>query len=258
MTFQDFAIGHGLIIESLETDRWIRVKTEDKPTKKNGVYYFDGAHGCVINYATMEKHAVYQSDMPQVIDRQKIQKMNDERLVLQEKAKQKAAWIVKSTVKSQHTYLLRKGFDSKGLVWNDLLVLPMRINDRLVGCQLIDKEGGKKFLSGQITKGASLVIDNKGRDILVEGFATGLSVRRALKAVATRYKIHVCFSANNMLEIAKTVQNPLVVADNDPVGIATAKKIASRYWIGEAGEDFNDYELRLGATLGGASLLSCM
>lgn len=258
MTFQDFAQNHGLIIDSLVTDKWTRVKTADKPSKKNGVYYFDGAHGCVINYATMEKHAVYQSNKPQVIDHEKIKKMHEERLAFQEKAKQKAAWIVKSAVKDQHPYLIRKGFDSKGLVWNELLVLPMRINDRLVGCQLIDAEGGKKFLSGQITKGASLVIDNKGRDILVEGFATGLSVRRALKAVQARYKIHVCFSANNMLEIAKTVKDPFVVADNDPVGISTAEKIASNYWVGEAGEDFNDYELKVGAQVGGAALLSCM
>jgi hypothetical protein len=30
------------------------------------------------------------------------------------------------------------------------------------------------------------------------------------------------------------------------MGVATAKKIASRYWVGEAEEDFNDTEQRLG------------
>ena len=49
-----------------------------------------------------------------------------------------------------------------------------------------------------------------------------------------------------MLEIAKTVTDPLVIADNDTMGVSTAKKIASRYWLGEADEDFNDTEQRLG------------
>ena len=57
-----------------------------------------------------------------------------------------------------------------------------------------------------------------------------------------------------MLEIAKNAVNPLVVADNDPVGVRTAKKIAPHYWVGEANEDFNDYELRLGTPLASLGL----
>ena len=49
-----------------------------------------------------------------------------------------------------------------------------------------------------------------------------------------------------MLEVAKNLRDPLVIADNDPIGIATAKKIAPHYWVGEAGEDFNDAEQRIG------------
>ena len=127
-----------------------------------------------------------------------------------------------------------------------------------MGCQLIDKDGNKKFLSGQITKGASLVIDNKGRDIICEGYATGLSIRRALKLLRVRYKIHICFSASNMIEIAKSLNKPLVVADNDPVGVKTAEKIASCYWVGEEGEDFNDFEARVGSQLAGESLVKML
>ena len=152
--------------------------------------------------------------------------------------------------------MVRKGFPDKGLVWNGLLILPMRVGQHLVGCQMIQDDGTKRFLSGQVTKGASLVIDAKGRDILCEGFATGMSVRRAMKYLRERYTIHVCFSAGNMLEIAKSVRNPLVIADNDAMGVATAKKIASRYWVGEAGEDFNDTEQRLG-TASAAESLRC-
>ena len=132
----------------------------------------------------------------------------------------------------------------KAYVWNSLMLVPMRIDGKLVGCQLIDQEGNKKFLRGQITKGASLTIDNKGRDILVEGYATGLSVREVLKEAKKRYKIHVCFSASNMLGIAKGLKNPLVIADNDKIGIQTAQKIG-QHWISDIeGEDFNDAHQR--------------
>ena len=258
MRFEEFAYEHGLLIDSLTMDKWTRVKTIDKPNKLNGAYVFDGQGGAVINFATMDKHAIFKSDKPYVIDHDKIKRVNQERLDRQEEARKKAVYIVKSGLPSTHPYLIRKGFPERGLVWKELLVVSMRVGSQLVGCQLIDKEGNKKFLSGQTTKGASLVIDNKGRDILVEGYATGLSVRRALKLVKARYKIHVCFSASNMLEIAKSLNEPLVVADNDPVGLSTAKKIASCYWVGEAGEDFNDFEARVGSLVAGESLVSLL
>ena len=148
-----------------------------------------------------------------------------------------------SAVQAEHPYLEKKGF-SKGLVWNSLLVVPMRIDGDLVGCQLITPDGDKKFLTGQLTKGASLTIDNKGRDILVEGLATGLSVRQVLKEHNKRYTIHICFSASNMLEIAKGKHNPLVIADHDEIGIKTAQKIG-QYWLSDTeGEDFNDAHQR--------------
>jgi putative DNA primase/helicase len=98
------------------------------------------------------------------------------------------------------------------------------------------------------------VIDNHGPNVLVEGLATGLSVRRALKHLRQRYTIHICFSAGNMLEIGQSVADPVVIADNDDMGISIAKKIAPRYWLGEAGEDFNDFEQRVGVQAASESL----
>ena len=49
-----------------------------------------------------------------------------------------------------------------------------------------------------------------------------------------------------MVDIASSLGNPLVIADNDETGVRSAKKIAPTYWLGEAGEDFNDTEQRLG------------
>jgi putative DNA primase/helicase len=249
MTFEQFAMGHGLIINSLIFDKWVRVPTDDHPRKLNGAYIFDGQRGAIINFALHDKHIPYKTDEPYKPDPNAIakrQQLELDRIQRQHKAKGKAAFILGNATQQPHAYLRRKGFEEGGWVWNGLLVVPMRINSSLVGCQLIQEDGSKKFLAGQITKGASLVIDNKGRDILCEGFATGLSVRRALKHLRVRYRIHICFSAGNMLEIAKTVTDPLVIADNDTMGVNTAKKIASRYWLGEAGEDFNDTEQRLG------------
>ena len=257
MTFEEFARDHGLMIKDLILDRWVRVGTEDHPRKQNGAYIFDGHKGAIINFAVHDKHILYKSNEPPVFDPNaaaKREAAKQEHELRQRKAADKAAFILNNAAKQQHPYLIRKGFPDRGLVWNDLLVLPMRVGQHLVGCQLIQEDGTKRFLSGQQTKGASLVIDAKGRNILCEGFATGMSVRRAMKYLRERYTIHVCFSAGNMLEIAKGVRDPLVIADNDAMEVATAKKIASFYWLGEAGEDFNDTEQRIGTQLAAESL----
>jgi putative DNA primase/helicase len=257
MTFENFARLHGLLIKELILDKWVRVGTQDHPRKQNGAYIFDGHKGALINFAVHDKHILFKSEEPYIPDPNAHKKMlaaKQEGEQRQKKAAGKAAFILNNSVKEQHPYLIRKGFVDKGLVWNGLLVLPMRVNQNLVGCQLISQDGTKRFLSGQRTKGASLVIDAKGRHILCEGFATGMSVRRAMKYLRERYTIHVCFSAGNMLEVAKGLPDPLVIADNDPIGIATAQKIAPHYWVGEAGEDFNDAEQRIGTASAADSL----
>jgi putative DNA primase/helicase len=258
MTFDQFAREHGLLIDSIVEGRWIRVPTEDHPRKRNGAYIFDGRSGLIQNHAVHLQPIRYMSSEPFVPDPMaavKRQNQRDDQIKRQIDAARKAAFIFNNVTVETHPYLIRKGFTEPAKVWKGLLAVPMRINCNLVGLQLIQPDGTKRFLTGQQTKGASLSIDNKGPDVLVEGLATGLSVRRALKLARVRYKIHICFSAGNMLEIAKGLDRPIVVADNDPMGIATAKKIASRYWVGEAGEDFNDYEQRVGRQAAADSLV---
>jgi len=257
MSFEEFAQSHGLLIDHVVEGRWMRVPTTDHPRKKNGAYIFDGRSGLVQNHAVHESPIRYQSNEPYVPDPHAAAKR--ERRIAEQQQKQvdaakKAAFIYNNVTVEPHPYLIRKGFAEPAKVWKGLLTVPMRVDGKLVGLQLIQADGTKKFLSGQRTKGASLVIDNHGRNVLVEGLATGLSVRRALKSMRQRYTIHVCFSAGNMVEIAQSVQDPLVIADNDPMGISIAKKIASRYWLGEAGEDFNDFEQRVGVQAAAESL----
>jgi putative DNA primase/helicase len=257
MSFESFAIEHGLLINGLELNKWIRVGTVDHPQKKNGAYIFDGQAGAVINFAVHDKHQIYKSTSNYVYDPHAVamrQQLQKERLERQEKAQRKAAYIISQTTQSRHPYMVRKGFDMNLSVWKELLVVPMRVGSLLVGCQLIAPDGVKRFLTGQITKGASLVIGKEGRDIVCEGLATGMSVRRAMKHLRAPARIHVCFSANNMVDIASSLGNPLVIADNDETGVRSAKKIASTYWLGEAGEDFNDTEQRLGTALVAESL----
>ena len=235
----------------------MRVPTEDHPHKRNGAYIFDGRNGLIQNHAIHESPIRFVSDEPYVVDPDagaKRERRIAEQAQKQVAAARKAAFIFNNVTVQPHAYLVRKGFPEPSKVWNGLLTVPMRIEGRLVGLQLIQDDGTKRFLTGQQTKGASLVIDNHGPNVLVEGLATGLSVRRALKHMRQRYKIHICFSAGNMLEIAKTTQNPIVIADNDTMGIGTAKKIAPHYWLGEAGEDFNDFEQRAGVQAAADSL----
>lgn len=249
MDFFRFAEHHGLIIDNLVSDRWVRVPTIDHPGKRNGAYIFNGSNGAVQNWALHEKPITwrdknYKHD-PQLQIR--VKKSQDDQVVRQDKAAKKAGWILNNAVKSTHPYLTKKGFpDEKGYVWEDLLVIPMRVDGSLVGCQLIDANGIKKFLYGQRTKGASACFDNKGSIILCEGYATALSIRKVLKKSMTRYCIHVCFSAGNLVEVAKSYPNCVIVADNDPVGIRSAKKTGRPYWVSpNQGEDFNDYDLRV-------------
>jgi putative DNA primase/helicase len=264
MTFESFAQSHGLIIKNLIMHKWVRVATTDHPEKLNGSYKYSGDVAFLQNWAIHEKPVVWKPDTTYkrdlAADRVKTLEANKTRLKAQKEAANKAAWILKQCAKQNHPYLAKKGFESeKGWVWNELLVIPMRVNGSLVGCQLIDKTGNKKFLSGQITKGAVATFDNKGVDIVTEGYATALSVRRALKAMQTRYRIHVTFSAGNLPEIARIFPECVIVGDRDATGIKVAKQAKRPAWFSDVeGEDFNDAELRIGAVAAGQSLLDTL
>lgn len=172
----------------------------------------------------------------------------------QQDAAKKAAWIMHQTKNEQHAYLDSKGWpEAKGSVWwpsedNNLLCIPMRVDERLVGLQMIDRTGAKRFLKGQRTSGAEFVINNSGprcMDFWVEGYASALSLRECLMALKMRYRIHVTFSANNLKKMAT---HGLVIADNDASKTGENAAIATGlpYWMSDVqGEDFNDFHKRL-------------
>ena len=255
--FVNFARDHGLILNNVIYDKWVATPTEDHPRSSNGRYKFLGEVGWVINWATMEKPVTWfaQGKSPSSADvKKRIASSNNERDQLAQKAREKAEWILSQCSLEPHPYLEKKGFPTEqGNVWvkddKKILVIPMRINRALVGCQLIDDEGSKKFLHGQTSKGATFTIDAKGTPIFCEGYATGISVRDIMKQMNIPYKVYICFSASNMEFVSRNIRDGIVIADNDPnsVGEMTAKKTGKPYWISETvGEDFNDYHRRVG------------
>ena len=251
MRFDDFARAHGLMVGEIVPDRWVSTPTEDHPQKRNGRYKYLGDVGWVQNWATMETPSMWRSETAAPRPFNRIIVEDKKRLADMAKAASKAGWILHQTFIGRHAYLEKKGFkDEMGNVWNvdgkSLLVIPMRIDGQLVGCQLIGEE--KKFLYGQKSKGATFDIDAKGPSIFCEGYATGLSVRSAMKAMGVRYNIHVCFSASNLIYIASQKKG-MVVADNDKSGVGERSAIETKkpYWISDTvGEDFNDFHMRVG------------
>jgi putative DNA primase/helicase len=261
MRFQDFAMAHGVVVNKLVMNRWVYTSTTDHPHSDNGRYKFLGNVGWVQNWATMDKPATWFEEGINKVEemRKAIQKSNEEKKTLAEKASKKATWILDQCTKETHPYLIEKGFpDLKASVWNTgkekLLVVPMRHFKTLVGVQLINDKGDKKFLYGQSSKGATFTMSAKGFPIFCEGLATGLSVREVLKASNIKYSIYVCFSASNMKFIASSFRKGLIIADNDPNGIGekTAIETGKPYWLSSTiGNDFNDDHKELGSfTLG--------
>lgn len=264
MDFAQFAQSHGLIVDQIISGKWVRTKTVDHPHKRNGAYFFDGDYGHVQNWATMPSAETWMIDKPMTAyDHSAMQaRMAEsrkshakERQQAQHKAAQKAEAIIKQSKFEQHAYLDRKGFpDLTGLVYypsetENLLVIPMRVGREVVGCQLIDREGGKKFLFGQRCAGAEHVINGGGVDVWCEGYATGLSIHAAMSAIKARCSIHICFSSGNLQAMAQAAGRGFVVADNDLSGTGerAAKATGLSYFMpSTVGHDFNDFHREQG------------
>jgi putative DNA primase/helicase len=260
MDFIQFARSHGILIDNLPPlGVWKRFPTEDHPRSKNGAVKFMGDVGFVQNHATSTVVSIWKPDSP-ITTKVKstylasIRNAEDEQKKKQHQAMQRAVGMLNGSGMSTHPYLEAKGFkDEQGnVLWQDgkpVLLIPMRVANNLVGLQQIDQDGGKKFLYGQRTSNAVFTFDNKGMNVLCEGYATALSVRLAFKQMKQRYTLHVCFSAGNMAKVAAGLEAGLLIADNDASG--TGQRVAEesgwKYWLSDrVGEDANDFHQRLG------------
>lgn len=259
MTFLDFCRLHGIVLHrEPPPGRWVRVPTEDKPKHRNGAVKFMGTVGFVQNWATMTEAATWYADGTQKEVAKRVQAVANqaaqEARVAAQKAAQRAAHILGECELAPHPYLEAKGFPEALVnVWkresDNVMVVPMRVGQQIVGAQCIKPDGDKKFLYGQRSGGAEFVFGGKGAHFLCEGYATALSVQRALVQLKVPYTLHATFSAGNMKRIADGLQAGYVIADNDESGTGerVAREIGWPYWLSDqVKEDANDYAQRAG------------
>lgn len=267
--FVEFAHAHGLEICRLESGRIRRCPTSEHRRKENGAYLFAGDWGWVQNWETMSEPVYWRDESivdPLEIERQKARIEQSktshlaERARLRAQAASRAEAIIRSAKYEQHAYLDSKGFGNRlGMVWypdedTNILVVPMYTGGSLAGCQLIDRDGKKKFLRGQRASGAEHVIGSHGPEIWCEGYATALSIHAALKAVSVPCMVHVCFSAGNLQRMARS---GFVVADNDAshTGEQAAAATGLPYYMPDTtGSDFNDFHQAAGTIAAGMAL----
>lgn len=276
MDFITFCQSHGIIIHDYPPiGQWKRYPTEDHPKKRNGAVKFLGTVGFVQNHAMSTVVSVWKPDSRNNLDArlpsvseliQRSKQAEAEQRKQQQEAVARAVSMLNQSEFMTHPYLAVKGFPKEvGHVLyqngKKILLIPMRAGGNLVGLQQIDEDGGKKFLFGQKSGGATFCFDNKGTNILCEGYATALSVRFCMQQLKARYQIHVCFSAGNMAKVAETLEPGLLIADNDASGTGerVAREIGWPFWMSPiVGQDFNDYHQSVGAFQAQQSLTQLM
>jgi hypothetical protein len=236
MTFIDFARAHGLDIDPgrlYASDKIKRCGTVEKPRSGNGAYFWDGERGWVFDWSG-EARTIWFEDpnaKPWTDEEKRMWAAKRASAATeQEKRYQNAAFQADITLRSakydNHPYLEIKGFkETRGLVLDDKLLIPMRnvVTNKLQGYQSIrwlpdERTYEKKMLTGMRAKNAVLFLGN--RDVeevwLVEGFATGLSLRHALRSVGIIASVVICFSASNMIQVADQIKGTrFIFADND-------------------------------------------
>ena len=267
MDFRDFAKANGLEIADLRTgDKIHRCPTTLHPASKNGAYFFDGLRGWVQNWETGEPVAWWNDPYAKPWNESEKRDLALRRRVAEHEkqsgyamAAKKAGLLIAAATRATHPYLKAKGFpDVLTLVGQDgELLVPMRDHrdNALLGVQtirLVDNEWSKKMLPGMRAKGAvfRIGLQRAAETILVEGYATGLSVDVAVRLLRLNAAVIVCFSAGNLQHVASlTAGRRIVFADNDAsqTGERTAKATGLQFCMSDQlDEDANDLHQRAG------------
>lgn len=236
MNFIDFARIHGVSIDPnrlYASDKIKRCGTVDKPRSLNGSYLWNGDRGWIFNWSGEARTVWFEdpqakpwTDEEKRLWAAKRAFASTEQQRHYEQAALQADITLRSAKMDNHAYLEIKGFkETRGLVLDDKLLIPMRnvTTNKLQGYQSIwwddqERKYQKKMLHGMRAKNAVLYLGN--RDLpecwLVEGFATGLSVRDALRSVGLPASVVVCFSASNLVAVADQIKGKrYIFADND-------------------------------------------
>ena len=270
MSFVNFARAHGVDINPnnlYPSDRIRRTGTVDKPSSKNGAYFYDGQRGWVMNWAEEARVIWYEdpnakpwTDQEKREWAAKRNKANADKDNSYQMAAERADILLRTAKMEQHPYLEIKGFaDMQGNVMGGKLLVPMRnvITGKLQGFQEIywdepNRKYEKKMLHGMRAKNGVLYMGSKEatETWLVEGYATGLSLHKALRSVGLNAAVVVCFSAVNMIQVADQIKGDrYVFADNDES--KTGEKAAIETGLpwtmaDEVGMDANDMHDKLG------------
>ena len=268
--FITFARAHGLEIDPSRlypSDKIKRCGTVDKPRSGNGAFFWDGERGWVFDWSGEARTVWYEDKNAKPWTDEEKRSWAAKRASAasqQDKRYQEAALQADITLRSakmdHHPYLELKGFkEQRGLVLDDRLLIPMRnvVTNKLQGYQSIrwlpeEMKYEKKMLTGMRAKNAVLFLGN--RDLpecwLVEGLATGLSVKNALRSIGMPASVVVCFSASNLVQVADQIPGRrYVFADNDES--KTGEKSASQTGLpwtmaDEMGWDANDLHVHNG------------
>jgi phage/plasmid primase-like uncharacterized protein len=248
MRFIDFARLNGVEIDPnrlYASDKIKRCGTVEKPKSGNGAYFWDGERGWVMDWSGEARviwfedpHAKPWTDEEKRAWASKRASAASDQDKKYEQAALQADITLRSAKYDHHPYLEIKGFkETRGLVLDDKLLIPMRnvVTNKLQGYQSIrwdieSRKYEKKMLHGMRAKNAVLTLGNRdvGESWLVEGFATGLSLKYALKSVGIPAAVVICFSASNLIQVADQVAGQkYVFADNDESKIGEKSAIST-------------------------------
>lgn len=264
MNFPQFAASLGLLSNSFIADGRIhRCGTVNHPREKNGAYWFDGKRGWAMRWGSIDVTWWNDANAQPWTDQEKKQ-WSEQRRIAERKiieryaeAASKASQMLSECVIDTHAYLRSKQLpESKGMVYTDgSLLIPMRdsLTNKLNGVQSIRLNNDrdkfvKKFLPGMKAKGSVFKIGSGKKIILVEGYATGLSVHEAARQMRLDACVMCCFSAINMVHVSKTCGN-YVMADNDKSLTGEKSAIDTGLpWVmpEQVGMDWNDVHANFG------------
>jgi len=264
MSFINFARAHGIDIDPAKfyaSDKIRRTGTVDKPRSTNGAFFWDGQRGWVMDWSGdaramwyEDPHAKPWTDQEKRDWALKRQTANADKDRSYELAAERAMITLRNAKPSTHPYLQIKGFpDEKMLVLDNKLLIPMRnvVTNKIQGYQSIywdapNMKYEKKMLPGMRAKNAVLYMGERDAQakIAVEGYATALSVRAALKMTGSKAAVICCFSASNMVQVLNSLSGKVgIYADNDvsQTGEKAAIQTGLPYVMSDTvGHDAND------------------
>lgn len=230
---------------------------EDRPQSKNGyIILFDNGDGSYGASFGSWKHDIRETwfsgkphrELTPEERRDYLQRMAEQRRRQAEERQQRHTvaaekarrlWKKARPALPDHPYLTRKQVQPHNIKHlGDSLVVPVRhASGELTGLQFIDRDGGKKFLSGTAVAGAYHVIGSVPGKVLLlaEGFATASTLFEA-----TGHPCAIAFFAGNLKPVALVLRSKypkvhiIVCADADPVGRRAAAQAAAAiggHWI---------------------------